>query len=291
MKLAVVANPVGALQQSELLREAIAEVSVEVLWFDTTEDDAGGGQAREALASGADVVLACGGDGTVRACAEALIGTSAALAVVPAGTGNLLAGNLALPDDPAQALEVIQGGARVRIDVGRVEGEVFTVMAGAGLDAVIMDETSRESKDRLGVLAYVAEAAGHLFDDPFQAVVSVDGETRARGSWVTVLVGNLGRLQGGVDLFPDSSPGDGRLDLVGLTGESAFEKLSAAVAAATGIGDDRLFRASGATFRLDFDGRRVPYELDGEARGEVAGLSFEVIPKALTICVPAKEET
>src|SRR5690606_9623044 len=111
----------------------------EPAWLPTTEDDPGTGQAERAVRDGAAVVFACGGDGTVRACLSALAGTDTALAVLPAGTGNLLAKNLGLPLDTASAVGVATAGDRRRIDVGKVDGEVFAVAAGLGFDADLLN--------------------------------------------------------------------------------------------------------------------------------------------------------
>jgi diacylglycerol kinase (ATP) len=288
MKVRVVVNPAGAdAERRELLAE-LASRGVEAEWFETTEDDPGVGQARQAVESGADLVLACGGDGTVRACAESLVDTGVTLGVIPAGTGNLLARNKGIPDGVNAAVDVALTGKVVSMDVGRVGGEVFTVMAGAGIDAAIMNETSSDSKDRLGVAAYFIEGAKHVFDDPFKASVSVEGGGREEGEWATILVGNLGQLQGGIDLFPEAKPDDGLIDLVGLRSATAAGTVAAGVSAAVGSDESpRLFRAQSPAFEVRFE---VPtrYELDGEAREKLEELRFEVVPAALRIAVPAE---
>src|SRR6185437_7409382 len=128
-----------------------------------TPDDPGCGMAQRALDDGVDVVFACGGDGTVMACAAVLAGTDVALAVIPSGTGNLLAANLGLSADVVAAVKVATGGGRRRIDVGRVADAdtvsghpgCFTVMAGMGFDAEMIDATSDTLKARIGWFAYV----------------------------------------------------------------------------------------------------------------------------------------
>lgn len=291
MKLAVVINPEGAQAEGKELEKALLGRSVDARWYETTEDDPGLGQTERAIREGADVVVACGGDGTVRACAQSLVDTGASLGVIPAGTGNLLARNRGIPLDVKEALDVVLGGHVETMDVGRLGEEVFTVMAGAGLDAVIMDETSSEAKDRFGVAAYVLEGVKHVFDDPFQATVEFENDlgemSREEGSWATILVGNLGRLQGGVEIFPDAVPDDGRLDLVGLRADGAAEAVAAGVSAATGSTDsDRLLRAQAPAFHLVFE-EPMRYELDGEPRDQVDELSFRVLPGALRILGPA----
>src|SRR6185295_297488 len=145
-------------------------------WLETTPDDPGTGQARRAVEAGAEVVFVSGGDGTVRACLEGLAGTSAALAVLPAGTGNLLAANLGLPLDPVEGVRVAVEGGRRQLDLGEVDGELFAVMAGMGFDAAVMDSTPSTLKARIGPLAYVLSAVPHLFGRPMRVRVLVDDQ-------------------------------------------------------------------------------------------------------------------
>ena len=148
------------------------------------------------MAQGAEVVFVCGGDGTVRAVVAGLVGTDAALAVLPAGTGNLLAVNLGLPMDHAEGIEVAVRGGRRRIDVGQVDDEVFAVMAGMGFDAVLMDEASTTLKARIGPLAYVLSALKHLLDRPMRVLIEVDDAPALHRRARTVLVGNVGASAG-----------------------------------------------------------------------------------------------
>ncbi len=133
---AVVANPIkvrnGGPRHTQIQAALASACWPKPLWLETTREDPGGGQTRHAVQSGADVVLACGGDGTVTACASELAGTDMALAVVPSGTGNLLAANLKLPARAADAVTVATGCHQRRLDVGRVEGRYFTVMQAWG---------------------------------------------------------------------------------------------------------------------------------------------------------------
>ncbi|MEX2133503.1 MAG: diacylglycerol kinase family protein [Acidimicrobiia bacterium] len=289
MRIAVIFNPSGAEEETEALRTEMEirsiDASIDAEWVETTEADPGSGQSRRAVDDGAELVIAVGGDGTVRSVAEGTVGSGVPLAVIPAGTGNLLAGNLQLPDNVEEALDIALQGSPLTMDVGVVEGEIFTVMSGAGIDAAIMEETSGESKDRLGVLAYVVEGAKRIFDRPFRASFAADDEEPSNGSWATILVGNLGQLQGGIDLFPDSSPHDGLLDLVGLASESPLDTIAAGVSAATeSETSDRLVRRSGRVIKVEFESPTM-YELDGDPRGEVNELVYEVRPSALVVMV------
>lgn len=284
--VAVVANPVGAKEQSDALRQALSDGGVDVTWRETTEDDPGVGQSKQCVDEGASVVIACGGDGTVRACIESLAGTDTALAVVPAGTGNLLARNLGVADDPREALDIALDGGRRRIDVGYVNDEAFAIMAGAGLDAVIMRETSRQAKDRFGSLAYVKTAFEHLNDDPTSCIVSVEGRPVFSGAVSTVLAGNQGKLQGGIDVFPDSDPADGRLDLLAAKAHTVGSWARAALAVVSRREPrDLIERWTATTADVTFS-RPLPYQLDGEERPAAMRLHFAIQPDHLTVCVP-----
>ena len=116
------------------------------LWLETTPDETGRGLAEAAVAEHVDVVLASGGDGTVTACADGVAGSGVPLAVLPAGTGNLLARNLGLPLGLDAALVVALNGRDRRLDVGNANGHPFVAMAGIGFDAMLLDSTSQRSK-------------------------------------------------------------------------------------------------------------------------------------------------
>ena len=288
MNIGVIFNP-AAFDEPGKLEAALSGRDVTTSWFETTETDPGPGQVNDAVAWGADVVIVCGGDGTVRACAEGLARAGVPMAIVPAGTGNLLARNLDLPTDLAEVVDAAIAGGRVSIDLGRVEGEAFAVMAGAGLDAAIMAETSSESKDRLGVLSYVVEGIRHISDPPTEARITVDGGETTTGSWLTVLVGNLGRLPGGVDLFPDSRIQDGALDLVALPAGGLASTLEVGASVLAGENNESLLRLRGDRFTIEFTSP-TRYELDGEARDPVSRLEFTVDSSPLVVCTGATEE-
>lgn len=285
-EIVVVVNPVGTEDQARALSDALAEQGVRADWVETTEDDPGVGQSRDAAAAGAATVIACGGDGTVRACVEGLAGSETALGVVPAGTGNLLARNFDIPEDPSQALEIALSGTIAVIDVGYANDEAFAIMAGAGLDAAIMRDTSREAKDLMGSLAYIWTGLSHLNDPTFHATLVVDGTTSFRDQAATVLAANLGRLQGGVDLFPDSEPNDGRLEFMTVAASSLSGWLRSSWAILTNKqADSRVHRFSGTTAQLSLS-RPTPYQLDGDERDPTTSITFETRPGALRLRVP-----
>jgi len=198
----------------------------ETLWFETTEEDPGGGMARAALEAGADVVAAAGGDGTVRAVAEVVHGSDASLALLPSGTGNLLARNMKLPlDDLGGMAKAIFSGNDRSIDFGQIGVERpdgsrdefgFLVMAGLGLDARMLANTRPGLKKRVGWLAYLDSLLRSVRDtDGFEFKYRLDesarnGSVRAH----SVIVGNCGMLQANAMLLPDAEIDDGVFDIV-----------------------------------------------------------------------------
>ena len=169
-RVAFVANPSKdgvAEMQERAMRACSIRYLPQPMWFETTEEDPGAGQARQAVAAGADVVVAVGGDGTVRAVAEALAGTDVAMAILPMGTGNLFARNLDLPiNDSSALMRAALEGADRAVDVGYMDIErasashgesgrhIFLVMAGAGIDAEMVAGANPTLKRRLGWMAY-----------------------------------------------------------------------------------------------------------------------------------------
>jgi diacylglycerol kinase family enzyme len=174
----------------------------EPLWLETTPDDTGERLAREAVRSGADLVLASGGDGTITACVGGVAKSGVPLGVLPCGTGNLLARNLGLPLSLDEALTVALTGADRRLDVGAANGRPFVVMAGIGFDAEMLEGADERLKARVGWVAYVLSGLRHLRERPVRMVLRADGGPPQRRWASGVIVGNVGSLQGNVRLLP-----------------------------------------------------------------------------------------
>ncbi|WP_344173144.1 diacylglycerol kinase family protein [Streptomyces albidochromogenes] len=220
-RVVVVRHPLACAEKvARQVREVLVRHGcADVRWTSTTAERPCGDLGAYTAAGRVDVVVVCGGDGTVRACADELAGSGTALAVVPCGTGNLLARNLGLPVRPAAALDAALRGDPVRIDVGRVSGDGltptrFTVMAGAGFDALMVRDASPRLKVSLGWLAYVVSAVRHLGDPAMRLTLRLDNGDVLHRRARMVVVGNVGALQGGVPLLPDARPDSGRLEVV-----------------------------------------------------------------------------
>ncbi|MFD8621136.1 diacylglycerol kinase family protein [Streptomyces sp. NPDC059513] len=277
----------------------------DVAFVETTERDTGGGQAADAVRGGAGLVVACGGDGTIRAVADALAGTGVALAVVPCGTGNLLARSLGLPLAPADALAAGLTGERRALDLGAISGDGiarthFTAMAGAGLDATVMESTSDRAKSALGWPAYVLAGLGQLRAPRLRLAVALDGGPALHRTARLVLVANIGTVQGGTALVPGARPDDGLLDLALFDPRGVGGWLRAAGVLLRGsrpAGGGTTAGAHGGpveffTFRhaeLTFT-RPQPREVDGDPVAPGRRIIAEVRPGALTVLLPAGEK-
>jgi YegS/Rv2252/BmrU family lipid kinase len=289
-RAAVVMHP-GKHEDVEAFRTAVRTAMIdgdwaEPLWLETKADDTGERLARQAVHSGVDLVLACGGDGTVSACAAGVAGSGIPLGLLPCGTGNLLARNLGLPSSLDEALAVVLTGSDRPVDVGMINGRPFVVMAGIGFDAEMLGGASEEDKARMGWLAYVLSALRHLRDRPIWVKLKADGGRARRCLASTVVIGNVGSLRGGIRLLPDAAPDDGVLDVVILTASGVAGWLQLAI--------DLLLRRSTARLRyltcrdLQVEASRAwRWEVDGEVEGFARRLTVAVRPGALLVRVPS----
>lgn len=257
------------------------------IWYEVPKSKYAPKCVRKAIDAGADLLFVWGGDGMVQQCINAVGKDPAAIAILPAGTGNLLARNLGIPQDIEQAVEIGLHGSRCALDVGRINGERFAVMAGTGLDALMIRDADGDLKDRFGRAAYIWTAVKHLRVRPFRAKIKVDGVTWFDDKAGCILVGNVGKVLGGVSVFDDANPEDGKLDLGVITASGLTQWTRALVRTATGSAAKSPFvRATKAKeIRIKLD-RPMPYELDGGDQPATRRLKIRVEPAAVTMCVP-----
>jgi diacylglycerol kinase (ATP) len=257
------------------------------LWFEVPKSRKAPKRVRQALEEGAELIFAWGGDGTVQRCLDVMAGTEATLAVVPAGTANLFASNLGIPQDIGEAVRIGLSGRERKLDVGKMQGERFGVMAGAGLDARMIRDADGTLKDRLGRIAYVWTAVKNARASTFGAKIRVDGTQWYEGEASLVLAGNLSEVFAGVEAFEGSEPDDGQLELGIVRADGLVEWARTAARVAAGKASDSPFvqqtRARSVEVKLD---RKVPYELDGGERDPVKRFELEVEPAAITVRVP-----
>ncbi|HTL86755.1 MAG TPA: diacylglycerol kinase family protein [Acidimicrobiia bacterium] len=271
------------------LRKLLADAGVsDPIWYEVRKSKQAPARVRRAIDEGADLVFVWGGDGMVQRSIDALAGANATIAILPAGTANLLATNLGIPTDLAQAVDIGLHGDRRKLDVGVMNGERFAVMAGAGFDARMIRDADRGLKDKAGRLAYIFTGARNLRGKRVKVKVKVDGEMWFEGRASCVLFGNVGKLFGGLTTFVDARPDDGRLDLGVVTAEGALEWARALAQTVRGQPERSPFvnTTSGKRFSVRFSEPTV-YELDGGDRSTTKKLKVRVEPGAVTVCVPA----
>lgn len=271
------------------LREMLAEAGHrDPLWYEVPKSKHAPKHAEEAVAEGAGLLFVWGGDGTVQRCIDAVVGSEIALAVIPAGTSNLLASNLGIPEDLGRAVEIGLHGDRRVIDTGTVNGEHFAVMAGAGLDALMMRDADSGLKDRIGRAAYVVTGAKNVRVRPARATVDVDGRRFFTGRTTMVIAGNMGRIVGGIEVFRSSEPDDGVIEIGVVTAKGPWQWLRALARTVTGRADRSPFIRTGRGSSITVSFRKpVPYELDGGDRDPAQSLRIAVAPASVTVCVPA----
>ncbi len=316
-RIAVVVNPTK-FDDLAKVRETVDKICAEHGWgeslfIETTKEDPGVGQAKQALDAGVDIICPLGGDGTVRAVATSLVNTDTPMGLLPGGTGNLLARNLELPvDDLGKALEVVLTGQDRRIDVGLVhlfpdsaahdalkgeepateddprheDEEIFLVMTGIGVDAQVMADTNEKVKGVLGWPAYVLAGVGKMFNRGFMVNVATGGGDPQVQHASSVIVGNCGTLQGNVHLMPDAQLDDGVLDGVILAPKGAFGwgAVAADLASRHRRGHKQLVRMTSTSIRVT-TGAPMETQVDGDPMGEQYGLTTRVLRQALVVRV------
>lgn len=264
----------------------------EVQWWETTVEDTGYAMAHEAAVAGVDLVLAIGGDGTIRAVCEELAGTGVPVGIVPAGTGNLLARNLAIPLYLRAAVDVGLNGQDRAIDMVRVSGDgledsTFLVMAGMGFDAAIMEGVNEDIKKKIGWLAYVWSALKSLMFPAIRVEVSVDDEEPTTHRARTVVIGNVGNLQAGMPLIPDATIDDGQLDVVLLYPRRflSWLPLAARVLSKSRRTDETITRMRGRKVVVRAS-TAAPRQLDGDLIEAGRELVAECVHGRLLVRVP-----
>jgi YegS/Rv2252/BmrU family lipid kinase len=274
------------------LRDALDEHGVDQpLWREVPKSKFAPKEVTKLLKDGVDLLFVWGGDGMVQRCVDAIGGAPVTLAILPAGTANLFASNLGIPDDLAEAVRIGFAGKRQTLDVGVVNGERFAVMAGTGVDALMIREADAGLKDRLGRLGYVITGVKAARHEPVRARVEVDGRRWFKGPASAVLVGNMGDVIGGIAAFPEARPDDGRLNVGVVTADGILDW--ARVLGKTAVGQTasspfvQTTTAAKVVVELDV---KMPYELDGGDRPKTKRLKFRIKPAAISVCVPEREE-
>ena len=318
-RAALIYNPVKVeLDELKPIVEAVEQEAGwrPTLWLETTEDDPGTGQAEEALRAGVAVVIAAGGDGTVRVVAEVLRGSGVPLALLPSGTGNLLARNLDLTlDDAGHSLRSAFTGENRPIDMAvidirdgdqKVRRHAYLVMAGLGLDAKMLANTDDELKAKAGWLAYV-KAIGIALRDKNQLRLrfKLDGGGTRSMRAHTIMIGNCGSLPANILLLPEAAVDDGEFDIVVLRPEGfvGWVQITVKIFWENGVlrrttAGRKLMGATKEVRALNYlKGKELivslsrpeQIQLDGDGFGVARSFKTWVDPKSLLVRVPAEE--
>ena len=311
---AFVINP--SKPQAEQRKQHIQEFCeakhlTQIEYIETQLDKDGRACALEALEHGADVVVAVGGDGTVRTVASAVSGTGHALGIIPIGTGNLFARNMGVPvDDIDAALTVATSHGSPLVDMGRLtlldhpeddHGHPFLIIAGIGFDAAMIDDTNPELKANISWLAYFVGGVKNLFAPKFRGTLTV---TSANGSthtiknldFRTVMAGNCGQIPM-FSLMPAASYDDGLLDfeIIDTTGGIlGWANLFGDVVHQTIIGkpeqnplstNSTIEQVQGVSAEITLE-KPAKAQVDGDMLPETKHIRFSVDHRALIVRVP-----
>jgi len=293
----IITNPAAA-RTEELSIRAVVDTLRRGGWSVELRATGGPGDARrfaaEAVEDRLDVVGVFGGDGTTMQAAAALVGSGAALGVIPGGTGNLLAGNLRIPAHPVRAAQAMLRSRAMSLDLGRMQRadgpHYFAVACGAGYDARVMAETTTSEKHRWRFAAYIATTLRLLPElRSSRHLITVDG-AEYEANAALVLVANCGeiipplvRLRRGI------APDDGLLDVVVIRADGPVDTIRAVWELLRGGREDRPGHVGYARGRvITVDAEEVqPVELDGEPHG-VTPFTVEVIPEAIRVLTPVR---
>lgn len=283
----IILNPAAGHAQRRLnprrLKESLRQADLPDTWEETTPER--GADAIIAACDQQGPVVVLGGDGTVAEAAAALKGTDRPLAIVPLGTGNVMALRLSIPLQVERALRVVRDGLVRRLDVGLCDGDPFLLSAGMGFDARIMRLADRHLKRQMGKLAYFISAARNFPIAHHSFTLECDGAT-IEESAATVLVSNLGTQAGPWIFPPNAEASDGLLDVAVIQAESLGQVVSVLTSPFRPKERDpkgiRLLQATRVSVRCE---EPIPRQLDGDDLGDGDGFTATVEPQALVVMV------
>ena len=295
-RAAVIFNPTRVTDWITFRRHVEYELKTRgwdrALWLETTTEDPGQAMTAQAVRENVDLVLGAGGDGTIRVICSGLAHTGIPFGLIPAGTGNLLARNIGIPLDEVAALGVAFDGVDKAVDLVRVKvddepPDHFAVMAGIGLDAVIMEGTDPKMKKAVGSAAYFVSAAQNANHPAMHATIAVDDQQPFRRRASVIVVGNVGFLMASIQLIPDARADDGKLDVLVASPRTFRDwvRLTTRVLTRRRQPDDQLDRLTGRKVTISVE-ERDQFQLDGDTVGECQTLTAEIVPAALRLRVP-----
>jgi diacylglycerol kinase (ATP) len=292
-KVAVVAHSAKTLGGGldELRRLLVEKGHGDAAWYEVNKSREASKAAARAVKEGAELIFIWGGDGTVQRCVNAVAGEKIHLAILPAGTANLLAVNLGVPIDLEGAIDGGLNGVPRTLDVGVINGKRFAVMAGIGLDAMMMRYADGKMKDRFGRLAYVWTGARATRLKSPNFTIKVDGKKWYKGKADCILFGQMGMVGKGITCFHDAKPDDGLLEVGIISASGPLEWAQVITRLAIGHPDNSPMKkvTQGREVDIKID-RKVPYELDGGARSSRRRVHVGIEPAAITVLTPRVEK-
>jgi len=288
----VIFNPVSGKsdpeQRKKLISDALAGHGYTCQFIATTKEKGAKALAEEAVRDGVDLLAVSGGDGTVVQAMSALVGTDIPLAVLPAGTGNLLSVNLNIPTTVPDAVNVALSGRPYALDLARTgDGQYFAIMGGLGMDAQMIADADRDAKNKMGKLAYVWAALKNLPRRRAYVEIYLDDRLPLRRRAKSVLLANMGKITGGLEAMPTASPHDGLLDVGILKAATLAHWVHLMGSALLGRTHRdpalEVHQARRVTIRPR---RPQPVQFDGEDAGRMRELTIEIVPQAVRVLVP-----
>ena len=289
----VIFNPVSGQsnpdERKKIISDALDAHGYTCQFIATSREQGAKALAAQALKDGADLLAVSGGDGTVIEAMSALIGTDIPIAVLPAGTGNLLSINLGIPITVPDAVDVALSGRPYMLDLARTgDGRYFAIMGGMGLDAQMIADTDRAAKDKMGKWAYFRAAFKNLPRRRAYIDIVLDDQPPLRRRAKTVLLANMGKITGGLSVMPTATPNDGLLDVGIVKAATLAHWMHLMGSALLGRAhQDPLLEVHQARKVTLRPRRPQPVEFDGEDGGETRELTVEIVPKAVRVLLPA----
>lgn len=291
-KTAIIVNPVsGTLKGNDKLNsilETAKKLGFKSKILMTTKEVGADKLALQEIKKGAKLIIVGGGDGTILEALGVCIEHKISLGVIPLGTGNLFARNLDIPLDISESLKIALGKNTTKIDVGRINGTYFTIMAGVGMDARIMRDASRSMKKKLGMLAYIISAVKNLPKKPSTYEITLDNNKPKTYIAKSILIANMDKIQGGIKLAPHAHPKSGSLKIGIIQAESKLNFLNLIFNSLKGkIHDSQHYTLLTCRKALiQVVGKPLPYQCDGDVFPATDKFEIEVFPKALTVSIP-----
>jgi YegS/Rv2252/BmrU family lipid kinase len=294
MKAFIILNPASGKNAREPIREAVSryftgsQIDYEI--YETIKEDKPGDIVRARLSDSFDLVVAAGGDGTVSAVIDGLVGSSVPLGIIPAGTGNLIARELNVPLEIEDAVALIAGAHKFRkIDVMRIGKRVYVLNASLGITATVASGTTHKNKSRFGRSAYLWTALLKIFTIKRRyLVVAVDGKAlRYRAVEVAIL--NCGALASVLyPKGPDIRIDDGHLDVWIVNSKALRDYPQYLFEMITGRPAKHLSHFINSERSVSIrSGVHLPVQADGDIIGTTP-VEIEVLPGALTVLVAEK---